>query len=113
MSGLKWENSRVHIVTIETDAAGAASLEDAVRDQPDVEFDIQEVQAQVGDPDTWMFVAQVAPAVLATLSAPVLALIGQRKIKYIKVGDCEFRDITPAQLREVQAALRGTDCGET
>jgi hypothetical protein len=102
----------VYVVAIETDAAGAAKLEQAVREQLDVEFDIQEVQAQVGDPDTWMFVAQVAPAALATLSAPVLALIGQRKIKYIKVGDREFRDITPAQLREVQAALGASDRGQ-
>lgn len=102
----------MHIVTIETDASGAASLEDAFREEQHVEFDIQQVQAQVGDPDTWMFVAQVAPAVLATLSAPVLALINQRKIKYIEVDGREFRDITPAQLREVLAALGGSDRGQ-
>ena len=102
----------MHIVAIETDAAGAASLEEAVRAHPDIEFDVQEVQAQVGDPDTWMFVAQVAPAALAWLSAPVLALIGQRKIKYIKVGDRELRDITPAQLRAVLAALEEADRGQ-
>jgi hypothetical protein len=43
------------------------------------------VQAQVGDPDTWMFVAQMAPTVVTAFSATILTLIRQRKVKYIKV----------------------------
>jgi hypothetical protein len=102
----------VHIITIETDAAGAASLEGAVREEPDVEFKINQVQAQVGDPDTWMFIAQVAPTALATLSAPLLALINQRKIGYINVDGREFRDVTVAQLKEANAVLGGSDSGQ-
>jgi hypothetical protein len=59
-----------------------------------------------------MFVAHMAPAALASLSAPILALIGQRKIKYIKIGEIEFRDITVEQLREVRAALEGSALGQ-
>ncbi|WP_067834573.1 hypothetical protein [Nocardia lijiangensis] len=95
----------MQLVSIETDATGAATLEAAVRQQPEVVFDTREVQAQVGDPDTWMFVAQMVPLALAALRETVGTLIAQRKIKYIKIGDLEFRDITPEQLQEVLRAL--------
>jgi hypothetical protein len=92
-------------ITIETDGAGAASLSAAAQRIPGAEFDTRQVQAQVGDPDTWMFVAQVAPTVVTALAATVLGLIKQRKIKYIKVGGVEFRDITAKQLSEVMKVL--------
>jgi hypothetical protein len=102
------EHGRVQIVAIETDAVGAASLAEAVRGHPGIEFDTREVLAQVGDPDTWMFVAQMAPAAVSSLSAALIALIRQRKIKYVKVGDLEFRDITAGQFSAVLAALDGS-----
>jgi hypothetical protein len=95
----------MQVITIETDTAGAASLREAAGQLPGAEFDTRQVQAQVGDPDTWMFVAQLAPAVVTALSATILALIRQRKIKYIKVNDIEFRDITAQQVSEVMKAF--------
>lgn len=99
------DDGRMQIVTVETDAQGAASLAAAAQDKAGIEFGTRELQAQVGDPDTWMFVAQMADFAVGALSTAVLALIKQRKIKYIKVGDQEFRDITPGQLKAVQSAL--------
>jgi len=95
----------MQVMTIETDAAGAADLRKAAENVPGSTFDTRQVQAQVGDPDTWMFVAQLAPVAMTAISAAVLALIRQRKIKYIKIGDLEFRDITAAQVAEVMKAL--------
>ncbi len=95
----------MHVITIETDTAGAARLREAAGQLPGAAFDTRQVQAQVGDPDTWMFVAQLAPTVVTALSATILALIRQRKIGYIKVNDIEFRDITAEQVSEVMKAL--------
>ena len=95
----------MQVITIETDAAGADRLTEAAGQLPGATYDARQVQAQVGDPDTWMFVAQLAPTVLATFSATVLTLLRQRKIKYIKVGGAEFRDVTPQQLTEVMKIL--------
>jgi hypothetical protein len=95
----------MQVITIETDGAGAASLSEAAGRLPGAAFDTRQVQAQVGDPDTWMFVAQVAPTVVTAFATTVLALIRQRKIKYIKVGGVEFRDITAKQVAEVMKAL--------
>jgi hypothetical protein len=92
-------------VTIETDAAGAARLSEAAGQLPGAEFGTRQVLAQVGDPDTWMFVAQLAPVVATAFSAMVLTLIRQRKIRYIKVNDIEFREITAHQVSEIMKAL--------
>jgi hypothetical protein len=97
--------SHVQVITIETDAAGAARLSEAAGQLPDAEFDTRQVQAQVGDPDTWMFVVQLAPVVMTAFSATILTLIRQRKIKYIKVNNVEFRDITAQQVSEIMKAL--------
>ncbi|WP_058041275.1 hypothetical protein [Streptomyces roseifaciens] len=82
---------------------------------PEAVSGTRQIQAQVGDPDTWMYVAHVAqladtlgPAPGAALGAVLETLIRQRKIKYIRIGDREFRDITPAQLDEVIEALEDT-----
>jgi hypothetical protein len=93
------------VVAIETDAAGAAALAETASTLPETAYDTREVQAQVGDPDTWMFVAQLAPTLVTALSATVLALVKQRKIKYIKVDDVEFRDVTTEQVAQVMAVL--------
>jgi hypothetical protein len=93
------------VVAIETDAAGAASLAEAASTLPVTEFDTREVEAQVGDPDTWMFVAQMAPTVVTALSATVIGLVKQRKIKYLKIGDVEIRDATPDQVARVLSAV--------
>lgn len=93
--------SGMRVVTIETDAAGATALAEASGRVSDAVFDTRQVQAQVGDPDTWMYVAHLVSALGPALGAVVEALLRQRKIKYIKVGDREFRDITAAQLTEV------------
>ncbi|HKT04632.1 MAG TPA: hypothetical protein VJT31_34380 [Rugosimonospora sp.] len=95
----------MQVITIETDTAGAVSLREAAGQLPGAAFDARQIQAQVGDPDTWMFVAQLAPAVMTAFSATILALIRQRKIKYIKVNDIEFRDITAQQVSEIMKAL--------
>jgi hypothetical protein len=97
--------SRMQVITIETDAAGAASLMEAAGELPGAVADTRQVQAQVGDPDTWMFLAQVAPTVVTAFSAIILTLLRQRKIKYIKINEMEFRDITAEQVSEVMKAL--------
>jgi hypothetical protein len=93
------------VVAIETDGAGAADLAEAASTQPSVEFDTREVEAQVGDPDTWMFVAQMAPTAITALSATVIGLVRQRKIKYLKIGDVEIRDATPEQVAQVLSTV--------
>ena len=92
-------------VAIETDAAGAADLAGAAKNMPDAAFDSRQVQAQVGDPDTWMFVAELGPTALTALSAVVLTLVRQRKVKYLKIGDIEFRDVTPDQVDQVMETM--------
>lgn len=92
-------------LTIETDSEGAASLSHAAGQVSDATFDTRQLQAQVGDPDTWMFVAQLVPVAITAISATILTLIRQRKIKYIKVNDVEFRDITAAQVSEIMKTL--------
>ncbi|MFF7127198.1 hypothetical protein [Streptomyces sp. NPDC008240] len=95
-------------MTIETGEAGAAALAEASGRVPEAVFDTRQIQAQVGDPDTWMYVAQLAGTLGVALGAVLETLIRQRKIKYIKIGDREFRDITPEQLNEVLKALEVT-----
>lgn len=62
---------RMEVVTIETDAAGAASLAGAAEELPGAVFDTRELKAQVGDPDTWMFVAQLVPALFRRSARPL------------------------------------------
>ena len=91
---------------IQTDEAGAADLKAAAAGAPDVEFQARKVHAQVGDPDTWMFVIKMAPPALSALGAAIMLLIRQRKIKVIKIGKKEFRDITIKEFERAMAALK-------
>lgn len=88
-------------LVIQTDEAGASSLKDAAKNVNDIQFETSRIHAQVGDPDTWMFVAQLAAPAISALGTAIILLIKQRKIKYIKIGKLEFHDITVEQLQRI------------
>jgi hypothetical protein len=88
-------------LVIQTDETGAADLKAAAEGVADLQFQTRKVHAQVGDPDTWMFVTKIAVPAISALSATILLLIRQRKIKYIKIGDDEYRDISVEQFQRL------------
>ncbi len=95
----------MHTLVIETDELGAAELQSVAEGTPNVEFQARKVEAQVGDPDTWMVVAQVASDAVPFLGAALLLLIRQRKIPYLKLGDLEFRNISVEEFEQVMDRL--------
>jgi hypothetical protein len=61
------------------------------------------LQAQAGDPNTWMLVAEVLKVTLPALIPVIVARFGGRKIKKIKVGDVEAEDVTAAEFEKLLA----------
>jgi hypothetical protein len=59
---------------IQTDEAGAANLKAVAAGAADVEFQARKLHAQVGDRDTWMFVAKVAGPALSAMGAAIMLL---------------------------------------
>jgi hypothetical protein len=97
----------LQLLVIETNAEGATELEGAAKKEGLIRFQKNLIRAQVGDPDTWTFVAELTKSALPILSAAILLLIRQRKIEKIKIGKHEFHGITADQFERVLQALQG------
>jgi len=97
-------NSDSERLVITTDEMGANAIEDVARSEEGLQFTSRRVQAQVGDPSTWVMVGQISGLGWPALSAALLLLIRQRKIKRIKIGNDEFENITPEQFERIMSS---------
>jgi hypothetical protein len=100
-------NPNSELLVIQADEASATELERVAKQHDHIRFQSLKIQAQVGDPDTWMFVAELTKSALPYLSAAILLLIRQRKIRHIKIGNDEFHNITPEQFEHVMRIREG------
>jgi hypothetical protein len=98
-------------LVITTDSDGVNAVEAVARSEDGAEFAKRRIQAQAGDPDTWVMVGQTAHSAWPAVSAALLLLIRQRKIKRIKLGDEEYENITPEQFERILEARRGRPHG--
>jgi hypothetical protein len=69
------------------------------------------LQAQAGDPNTWVLVAEVAKVALPVLIPSLVALFGQKRIKTIKIGDVQAENITAAELEALLRSHSGGNDG--
>ncbi|MGE0684638.1 MAG: hypothetical protein AB7P69_27490 [Candidatus Binatia bacterium] len=97
----------VTFLVIQADQTSIAELKEAIEPLPDARVQTQQIQAQVGDPNTWILTAQLAAIAISSLSTMITALIQRNKIGYFKIGDAEFRNVTANDVERVIESLEG------
>ena len=105
-------NPNSELLVIRTDESSATDLARVAEQHDHIRYQSLKVQAQVGDPDTWMVVIELTKATLPFLSPAIMLLIRQKKIGSIKIGEDEFHDITPEQYERVVRMRRDREGGD-